>query len=100
MTLNERIKNIPNEDNYLIAGYIKDNNVVMKVRAICESVKRDLSSSDVISAIQDASCDQRSFWNQYLVSDFAEAALDVLGIKKYEGERRQVLEMIEVKLDV
>lgn len=71
---------------------------IQKASETCRIVSnRDVSES-AVSFLKNTMSDERSFWNDYLVSDFAYAALDLLGIEKYKGDRHEVLRLIESKL--
>ena len=74
-------------------------NTTEKIKAICSMVreKNDIEQSGKI--LKQLSEDNTKFWNTYLVSDFAIAALDILGIKKYDGNRYEIQRMIQSELN-
>ena len=83
-----------------IIAAISDANVIVCVTAICEAVKRKLTSDTVKKAIENIKADDRKFWNQYKVSTFAIAALDLLGFNAYSGKDNDVKTLIISGLDV
>lgn len=67
---------------------------------ICEITKRGIHSSSTREAIAFHKDNQDVFWNTFLVSDFARAALHILKWEKYNGDRREVLKLIESGLQI
>lgn len=84
--------------NKEIVAAIKNENVIISCVAICETTKRKNDTNDVIEALIEKKESQESFWNNYLVSDFARAALHLLGKEEYTGKREEVLELIKANL--
>ena len=90
---------IPEEYNLhlvkkLIDDMTGDNGSVIKTRAIFEVVNKKEKSPKVIKCLEDLEGDNSTFFNMYLVSDFATAALDILGVKKYSGQREEIERLI------
>jgi hypothetical protein len=56
------------------------------------------TDEDIIDRIK-ALKDDHVFFSGYTVSDFAIAALSVLGIEEYKGDSRKINSLIEVKLN-
>lgn len=73
-------------------------NPINKCGIICELASRDKHTSSERSVITSLKNDRSIFWNVYTVSDFACAALDVLGWEKYTGDKEEVNNLIGVKL--
>lgn len=71
---------------------------IQKASETCRIVSDRDVSEGAVSFLKSTISDERSFWNNYLVSDFAYAALDLLGVEKYKGARYEVLRLIESKL--
>lgn len=98
MKLNEKIKRIHEEDNNGLLSAINDSNIILRVKAICEAAGRKNSYTTFQPAIEEAKLDERVFWNQYRVCDFAIAALDVMGLQKYKGKNEVINGLIQSKL--
>ena len=69
-----------------------------KCNCLCELVRRADLPPNAADAIKQLSDDNSVFWNTYLVSDFAQAAMHILGIEKYEGGRDEIKNLIDSKL--
>jgi len=70
------------------------NNPIELCGALCELVQRRVHSTSFKQAVLRLRTNNTSFWNNYLVSDFATAALHLLGWESYNGDRREVLQLI------
>ncbi len=68
---------------------------IEKCNIICEMVRRGRHSSRERGIIKIESENNDVFWNNYLVSDFAVAALHLLKWEKYSGDRNEIKELIE-----
>lgn len=79
---------------------IGDSNVLVCVRAICETASRGNRSADAEKALLKRENDERPFWNQYTVGTFAKAALDVLSVKRYSGQDDEVKRLISSGLNL
>lgn len=73
----------------------KEDNPVEVCDLICELTKRKRRSSTVHDVLRKLSKSEAVFWNNYLVSDFAIAALDLLTLDAYKGNREEVNRLIE-----
>lgn len=84
----------------LLTEMIKSNdvNVLDKCAILCELTKRNIHSSSVRDAITPLKSDNSVFWNNYLLSDFACAALHLMGWEKYDGSREEIKNLISSKL--
>lgn len=100
MNTNARIENITKLDDRAVISAISDENPLVSVRAICEVTARNVISKEAKKALQDSRHNDRTFWNQYKVSTFAKAALDILGMGKYQGNSVEVKELIDSKLHI
>lgn len=76
----------------------KDVNVLDKCAVLCELTKRNVHSSNVRDAIIPLKDDTSVFWNTYLLSDFAYAALHLMDWEKYDGNREEIKNLISSKL--
>ncbi len=76
-----------------------DKHTIDACNAICELVKRRIVSPEVKKALMDQANNEGVFWNYITVSDFSNAAMDILGIKKYEQDNAEVKRLIESNLD-
>lgn len=77
---------------------LMDKNPITVCNAICEIAKSPLHSSNERDELIKLCDNKETFWNNYLISDFAEAALDIIGVQKYIGDRNEVKQLIESKL--
>lgn len=77
---------------------LMDKNPITVCNAICEIAKSPLHSSKERDELIKLCDNKETFWNNYLISDFAEAALDIIGVQKYIGDRNEVKQLIESKL--
>lgn len=90
--------------SFLIELLDKSNNSIERCDLICELVDREqrkgtIRNSSVKKILDRLSESDQVFWNNYLVSDFANAAKDILGFEKYSGDRQETRGLIEVKLN-
>ncbi len=91
-------RNLRNLSSESLLSMCYDQNPIVVCEAICEIIRRNSKSIEEHDALISL-CDNKTvFWNNYLVSDFAEAALDILELKKYSGERYEVRRLISSKL--
>ena len=65
-----------------------------KVKTICALVKGELKLTNATEILKSLAQDNVKFWNTYLVSDFAIAALDIMGIRKYRGDKYEIKRLI------
>lgn len=91
-------KNLNKISSESLVAMLKETNPVNVCGAICEIVKRDHHIDEEQVELKKLIKNKNSFWNNYLISDFAEAALDILGWMKYKGSRREVIQLIDSKL--
>lgn len=91
-------KNLDNISSESVLSMLYDANPIIVCEAICEIVRRKNYSSTTHDTLQEICQNKKAFWNNYLVSDFAEAALDLLGWTKYSGSRHEVRNLINSKL--
>lgn len=74
-----------------------EQGTVIIAREIC--TKKDYTEEEK-NRIIELSRDDRSVWNEYLVSDFAEAWLDINNIIRYKGDKEEVRVLIDCGLNV
>lgn len=72
----------------------QDNNPVEICDLICELTKRKVHSSRVRDILRELSKSTIVFWNDYTISDFALAALDLMAWDSYKGNREEVSTLI------
>ena len=93
--MRKKSNNVPSTKNG--KGFL-NTNPIEDCKEICEIVNKENPTNKDRKALE-MFCDNKiSFWNNYLVSDFAEAALDILGWKDYSGDRYEVRQLISSRL--
>lgn len=70
---------------------LSHENFLVRASAIMEIVERGEANDEIKNGLMKAAEDETSFWNTFLVKDLAAAALDRLGLRKYDGNRYEVL---------
>lgn len=98
MTLTKLIERIPAMSDSEVTEALIHGNFIVRAKAVCEAVNRHLEDPGTIEAIQILKGDSTLFWNQYLIQDFAFAALDILGVEKHRGENERVDALIASQL--
>ena len=83
----------------LIEMLDKSNGSIMKCDLICELVARNYHGTSFENALENLSESEQVFWNNYKVSDFADAARHIMGFESYLGERQETRTLIESKLN-
>ena len=73
---------------------------IPKCGGISEAAKRKLRSQAVIERLKELKTDYAVLAGDTTVSDFACAALDIIGIEKYSGNREQTIQLIKIRLDL
>ena len=86
--LTERIQQMRTDE---LVSLLNHENILVRASAIMEIVERGEKNPKIESGLMKAAGDETSFWNTFLVKDLAAAALDRLGIRKYTGNRYEVL---------
>lgn len=81
-----------------MSRYFDNATTIEKAKEACRIAREHDTSARAISFLKDIRKDNRSFWNEFLVSDFADAALDVIGAEKYTGSKEETLRLIESEL--
>ena len=71
---------------------------LIRQNAITAIVECRVVNKHLIELMQEMENDETKTWDYRAVGDYAKAALDILGIKSYEGDDPYVLEMIEDKM--
>lgn len=82
---------IPQMQTDELVSLLSHENFLVKASAIMEIVERGETNAEIESGLMKAAEDETSFWNTFRVKDLAMAALDRLGIQKYDGDRYEVL---------
>ncbi len=85
-------------DSSLLVQMLPVENPLNQCGIICELTRRGLHSSTCRDAIRKLKDSKAVFWNNYLVSDFANAALDLMGWDDYSGEREETINLISTQL--
>lgn len=98
LNITDFVVQIPNMPDTEIIKALSHENVIVRVKAICEVVRRHLIDADTTKAVKALKDDSTSFWNQYLVEDFAVAALDILGIEMYQGQNERIIALVKSRL--
>ncbi len=83
----------------LLAKCLPLENKVNQCAIICELVKKNVHSSEVRDSISLLKSSSSVFWKPYLVSDFAIAALHILGMEEYTGNREEIKALISSGLN-
>lgn len=80
-------------DKAILKG-LSHNGALIRINGIMFAVKFKHSSDKIITKLKELLSDNTEV-DGYSVSQFATAALDVMGITKYTGNDENVLELIE-----
>lgn len=98
-------KTLQNEVNAIRAGSensilngLKSNGSLLRINAIVSAVQNKVSSEQIISNIEKLQSDKTMVCG-FLISDFAVAALDKLGVKKYTGDSDTIKAIIAEGID-
>lgn len=91
----DSLKNYTTEE---LVEALNDKSVLVRCGVISECARRKNVESAVTTAIAARTKSTDAFWNNYFESDFAEAALHILNVKKYKGKRREVKQLISARL--
>ncbi len=81
----------------ILAG-LRHKGALVRINGILNSVRHSVESDEDIDLIRQLKSDITSF-DLYAVSDFAIAALDLMGVEKYNGDKKQILNLIKSKFD-
>ena len=90
----EKIKT--GDENAILEG-VTHKGAIYRINALIYAVRNAVDSEKVKEKIYDLQNDKVSV-DGYKVSDFALAALDLLGIEKYTGINEQIKALIESRL--
>ena len=82
----------------LLVRILPEENPINQCAIICELVGKNARSSEIQNELFRLTKSNDAFWNNYMVSDFANAALDLLGYKPYGGNRLETKDLISAKL--
>lgn len=99
MTSREMVDLIKTMPETEVLEALQDNNFIVRTAAIWETVRRRITSKTAEVRLRELTWDTESFWEQFLVCDFAEAALDILKIESYQGNKDTVRMLIQSGLD-
>ena len=91
---NDLISAIKLGDEKSIYRGLIHSGAIYRINAIIQTVKHKISSDDIISRIQDLKEDDTILMGVYKISDFAIAALALLGVEKYYGYDEIILNLI------
>lgn len=98
LNLTDLAERIPQMSDTEVTKALRHENFMVRTKAICEAVSRNLNDLNTIEAIRALKSDSTCFWNQYLVQHFAIAALDILGVETWQGESEQIDALVESRL--
>lgn len=98
MTLTKFIERIPAMPDSEVTEALTHENFIVRARAVCEAANRRLDDPKTIGALQALKSDSTLFWNQYLIRDFALAALDILGVEEHRGENERIDALVDSQL--
>lgn len=82
----------------LLVEILPKETPINQCAVMCELVRKDARSSAIRNELLRLSKSKDVFWNNYMVSDFANAALDLLGFVPYRGSRSEIKDLISAKL--
>lgn len=69
-----------------------------KFNGIIECVKSNLKTAEIIERLKELKNDTTTIAG-HPIADFSMAALDILGIEKYDGDDNSIKQLIESKFD-
>ena len=95
---NELIAKMKKGDKNAIISGLSHNGAIYRMNAISFSALHNIQDADVKKKITELTDDDISL-DTYSVSDFAYAALDVMGIALYKGNSDSVKRLIESKFE-
>lgn len=98
LNLTDLIEKIPGISDAEVTKALSHEHFIVRTKAICEAVSRNLNDSATIEAIRALKSDSTRFWNQYLIQDFAFAALDILGVETWQGQNERIDALVESQL--
>ncbi len=77
---------------------LRHKGALVRINGILNATRHSIKTDETIDLIRELKKDTISF-DLYAVSDFATAALDLMGIEEYNGSKKQILNLIESKFD-
>jgi hypothetical protein len=83
----------------VIQECIHSEKAILIVNAIIFGVQQELDSPSFISGVEKAAQNQTVLMG-HRVSEFAVAALDILGKQKYTGTQQSIKDMIQFKMNL
>ncbi len=83
-----------------IVEALQSNLPITKSFAMFAAVREHMKSHEIAAELKQAENDTDWFWKPYTVSDLAKAALHILGIEKYTGNKAEVLFWIENRMEI
>ena len=95
-------KMLSGDKTAIIDGFISSS-AVDNANAIICAVKYQLNEKPIVGQLERLSINDTCLFGQnagYRISDFALAALHLLGISAYNGSKENVLALIAAKLDI
>ena len=82
---------------HVVANLLKSSGALYRIHGIISCVQLALTEECLTAEIKKLKKDSTTF-SAYLVSEFAEAALDLLHIESYEGNSEEIKRLIASKL--
>lgn len=105
--MNKKLKKLKKEIAVIMSGNteavkqgLNSRASLVIVNAIRSTVEHRIYDSEIIDKIYMLTeyHDSGKIFQRYTVSDFSYAALHLLGVEKYCGEKEEVLELVEVNV--
>ncbi|MCD8354451.1 MAG: hypothetical protein LUC47_09105 [Clostridiales bacterium] len=81
----------------ILAG-LTHKGALIRINGIINAVCYSFKTPETVSLIKNLKNDNITF-DTYSVSDFAIAALDIMGVEKYNGNRKQIVDLIGSRFD-
>ncbi len=101
MAIDKRVQFMIDGDKNAIIGGLIGKSGVLCVNAIIQSVQHEMRDKTIEVQLTRLKMDDTCIFGHnagYRVSDFAHAALHLLGFAKYHGNEKNITDLIESKL--
>lgn len=87
---------IGREKNISLA--LQQDGAIFKANGIISAVNHKIISENIVNQIKKLK-DDKTLISGYFISEFAVAALDVLGIESYNGDNEKIVKLIDSKFN-
>ena len=98
MENNVLLKNGQNGDEASILELLNHKGAIYRINGIINSVRHKMSCKKIVDRIKSL-CEDNISIDGYFVSEFAFAALDLLGESHYDGTNSKINNLISCKLE-